>query len=141
MTLPAASVYQRAVGRYADDAVATAGPARLLVLLYDRLVLDLSRGEQAQRAGDRGQAATFVGHAQAIVSELLASLDQQAWDGGPGLASLYTWMLTELSAGLVAGDADRTRACLELVLPLRDAWTQAALAPTSHEPLMTAAVG
>ena len=37
--------------RYVTDSVETASPARLLVQLYDRLVLDLNRGEQAMAAG------------------------------------------------------------------------------------------
>jgi flagellar protein FliS len=134
-----ASSYQRAASRYADDSVATASPTRLLVMLYDRLVADLSRGEQAQRAGDRGEAATTLGHAQEIVAELLASLDQSAWDGGPRLAALYTWLLKELSGAIVSGDADRTAACRQTVEPLRDAWAEAAAQPLVGQPALTAA--
>jgi flagellar protein FliS len=139
MTLPVATSYQRAAGRYADDSVATASPTRLLVMLYDRLVLDLHRGEQAQRAGDRGTAATSLGHAQDIVAELLASLDQDAWDGGPRLASLYTWLLKELSGSIVTDDADRTAACRACVEPLRDAWAEAATQGASAQRLLTGA--
>ena len=38
-----AGAYQRAAGRYGSDATATASPARLVVMLYDRLALDLAR--------------------------------------------------------------------------------------------------
>lgn len=112
--------------RYVDDAVATASPAKLLTMLYDRLVLDLERAEVAQRAGDRGAAGPHLTHAQDIVSELAATLDVGAWDGAKQLMSVYTFLLTELVGANVAGDADRTAACRELVEPLRDAWQQAA---------------
>jgi flagellar protein FliS len=133
------SAYQRAAGRYADDSVATASPTRLLVMLYDRLVLDLARGEQAQREDDRAAAATNLAHAQDIVAELLSSLDQQAWDGGPQLAALYAWLLKEISGAIVSGDADRTAACRTCVEPLRDAWTAAASEGTATQPVLTGA--
>jgi len=139
VTLPMATSYQRAAGRYADDSVATASPTRLLVMLYDRLLLDLNRGEQAQRTGDRGAAAATLGHAQEIVAELLSSLDQNAWDGGPRLASVYTWLLKELSGSIVTDDADRTAACRACVGPLRDAWAEAAAHGAPGQPVLTGA--
>jgi flagellar protein FliS len=117
--------YQRAAGRYGSDATATASPAKLVVMLYDRLVLDLNRGRQAQLAGDRETANDQLGHAQDIIAELLSSLDVEAGEGGAGLASLYRWLLRELMAANVRMDAERTASCLAVVGPLRDAWTEA----------------
>lgn len=112
--------------RFIGDAITTASPSALLTMLYDRLVLDLVRAEQAQLLGDRAVANTQLLHAQDIVAELLSSLDTTAWAGGPALASLYTYLLTELIGANVSGDATRTAACRELVQPLRDAWHEAA---------------
>ncbi len=112
--------------RYLDDTVSTASPAKLLTMLYDRLVLDLQRAEAEQLVGDRAAANTHLGHAQDIVSELASTLDVTAWDGARRLMSVYTFLLTELIAANVACDAQRTAACRELVEPLRDAWHQAA---------------
>jgi len=121
---PTGSAAARA--RFVDDSLATASPAVLLTRLYDRLVLDLVRAEQAQRTGDRAAASTQLIHAQDIVAELLSSLDVTAWDGGPGLAALYGFLLTELVDANVTGDADRTASCRTLVEPLRGAWHDAA---------------
>jgi|SRR5690606_26047872 len=118
--------YAAVRSRYVDDAVTTASPARLLTMLYDRLVLDLTRAEQEQRAGDKAAAGTHLMHAQDIVGELASTLDVDAWDGAQQLMSVYTYLLTELVGANVAGDPDRTAACRELVEPLRDAWHQAA---------------
>jgi flagellar secretion chaperone FliS len=139
VTLPMATSYQRAAGRYSGDSVATASPARLLVMLYDRLVLDLHRGEQAQRASDRDTASASLGHAQDIIAELFSSLDQNAWDGGPQLASLYAWLLKELSGSIVTDDAERTAACRACVEPLRDAWAQAATQAPAGVPVLSGA--
>ncbi len=112
--------------RYIDDAVTTASPAKLLTMLYDRLVLDLERAEAAQRAGDRTGGGNHLLHAQQIVSELAATLDLNAWDGARGLMSVYTYLLTELVGANVSADPERTAACRELVEPLRDTWHEAA---------------
>ncbi len=111
--------------RFADDALATASPAVLLTRLYDRLVLDLARAEQALRTGDRATANSQLQHAQDVVAELLSSLDVTVWDGGPGLAALYGFLLTEMVDANITADADRTAACRTLVEPLRDAWHEA----------------
>lgn len=112
--------------RYASNTVDTASPVRLLTMLYDRLVRDLHVAGAAIVAGDVATAHNELVHAQAIVEELASSLDVDAWDGGPGLAALYQFLLSELVAANVAKDAGRVAACLGLVEPLRDAWHEAA---------------
>ena len=112
--------------RYVGDSVATASPQQLLVMLYDRLALDLERASQALAAGNRHAAGEQLRHAQDIVFELRSSLKVEAWEGGPRLASLYAWLLTELTTANVKGDRNRVESCLKVVEPLRDAWRQAA---------------
>ena len=112
--------------RYLGDSVATASPQRILVMLYDRLVLDLERAEKALDTGDRTEAAAQIQHAQDIVFELRESLQVDAWEGGPRLAALYSWMITELVQAGVKRDRNRVSACRQIAEPLRDAWRQAA---------------
>jgi flagellar protein FliS len=112
--------------RYMGDTVTTASPQRLLVMLYDRLALDLERGESALLAGDRAAASEQLQHAQEIVLELQASLRVDIWDGGPRLASLYSWLISELVKANVKGDLRRVGDCRKIVEPLRDAWREAA---------------
>lgn len=113
--------------RYLGDSVATASPQRILVMLYDRLVLDLERAEKALDAGDRAEATAQIQHAQDIVFELRESLKVDAWEGGPRLAALYSWMITELVQAGVKRDRNRVSACRQIAEPLRDAWRQAAV--------------
>lgn len=113
--------------RYATEAVTTASPAKLLLMLYDRLVRDLVTAEQCLADGDLGRASSELVHAQDIVSELHSSLDQRAWDGAAGLAALYVFVRAELVAANVRKDGARVAAVRQLVEPLRDAWRTAAL--------------
>lgn len=112
--------------RYIGDSIATASPHQLLVMLYDRLALDLERAEAALGDGDREAARGPLMHAQEIIINLRGSLKVELWDGGPRLAALYAWLLTELIQANLKGDIRRVRDCRKVVEPLRDAWRQAA---------------
>jgi flagellar protein FliS len=112
--------------RYLGDKVTTASPQQLLVMLYDRLALDLERAEDALSGKDREEAHAQLLHAQDIVMELWTSLDVDAWEGGPRLASLYSWLHGELVLANVKGDRRRVADARRIVEPLRDAWHEAA---------------
>jgi flagellar protein FliS len=116
----------RARKRYVDDSIATASPAKLVCLLYDRLLVDVRLGATALADDDRVDGSRYLAHAQEIVLELRAALDVSAWEGGPGLAALYDWLLAELGGAMVTGDSVRAAACEAIVAPLREAWHQAA---------------
>jgi flagellar protein FliS len=118
---------QAARSRYAADAGATASPARLLIMLYDRLVRDLVTAENAAGRGDLATMSTELVHAQDIVLELRTSLDLSVWDGAQGLSDLYTFLHGELVTANVKKDVARIASCRALVEPLRDAWRTAAL--------------
>lgn len=112
--------------RYVADAIATASPARLLTMLYDRLIVDLSRAERALESGDRSAAAPFVGHAEEIVGELIGMLDVTAWDGADRLLSIYSFVLRELFEAGATGNVTRVMSCRTLLEPLCLAWHDAA---------------
>ncbi len=112
--------------RYLGDSVSTASPQQLLVMLYDRLALDLERGLTALSERDHEAANEQLQHAQAIVLELLSSLQVDAWEGGPRLAALYNWLVGEMVQANLRLDANRISSCRQVVEPLRDAWRQAA---------------
>jgi flagellar protein FliS len=111
--------------RYLAQSIATASPGQLLVMLYDRLVVDLAQAEETLRAGDRQTGSARLMHAQDILVELRGSLDLTAWEGAPGLSQLYGFLLTELIKANVRGDAEVAASCRSLVEPLRDAWREA----------------
>src|SRR3954451_10948574 len=105
--------------RYIGDSVATASPQQVLVMLYDRLALDLERAQKAVAAGQREDASEQLQHAQSIVLELLSSLQVEAWEGGPRLASLYNWLIGELVQANIKLDTNRISACRPVVQPPR----------------------
>ncbi|BDZ45104.1 flagellar export chaperone FliS [Naasia aerilata] len=116
---------------YNRDAVLSASPARLLTMLYDRLLLDLQRAETAQVAEAWDTAAQHLLHAQEIVVSLTDSLKPELWEGGPGLLALYHFVTKALIGANVYKDVTRTRECITLLEPLRKAWHEAAATVSS----------
>lgn len=110
--------------RYLADAVSTASPVRLLVMLYDRLSTDLHRAIECQPE-DLAGASAQLRHAQEIVAELRSSLKMDAWSGTEELAGLYSFVLVELIAVQAQPDVARLRKVADIVEGLRDAWRQA----------------
>jgi flagellar protein FliS len=112
--------------RYISDSVDTASPARLVTMMYDRLVLDLASAEATLLGSSPTEASPALTHAQDIVIELRTALRLDVWSGAAGLASLYSFILRELIAANVSKDATKVAECRKLIEPLRDAWRDAA---------------
>ena len=104
--------------RYLRDRVLTASPVQRVVMLYDRLSLDLARAADSE-------AVEPVDHAVQIVAELLASLDQSAGGPAENLAALYGYLIRELLA-VRGGGRDRLAGAARIVETLREAWTAVA---------------
>ena len=111
------------------EAILSASPARLLTMLYDRLLLDLKRAEAAQQREDWAVASENLVHAQDIIAELVSSLNMEIWDGAQGLQSLYAFATQTLINANIRRDPAMTRQIISLLEPLRQAWHEAAAAP------------
>lgn len=110
--------------RYLADAVATATPAKRIVLLYDRLWLDLQRAQAATDSADP-TARDHLQHAQQIVAELLGSLNTTAWAGAADLAGLYGFLLQQLLNESMQPQPGRLALVSRIVADLRATWQQA----------------
>jgi flagellar secretion chaperone FliS len=120
MTLQAAQTW------YMEETVATATPSRLLCLLYDRLARDLGQARTALLAGRRDEADAKIEHACDIYTELLATLDGSVWPGAGDLARIYSWMVGQVIAAKVKGDAALVAPVHDLVMQLGSAWHEVA---------------
>lgn len=116
---------------YQRTAILSASPAQLLTMLYDRLLLDLHRAEQAQLAEQWGEASTQLLHAQDIVSELQRTLDVRVWDGASRLMAIYDYVYQSLVRANISRDVELTRECQARLEPLRQAWHEAAAMPVA----------
>ncbi|MGN6609631.1 MAG: flagellar export chaperone FliS [Jatrophihabitans sp.] len=102
--------------------VLTATPAQRVVMLYDRLALDLNLARSAEDAFAKGQA---LSHAMEIVTELQSSLDHSVGGPAENLAQLYGFVLRQLMEAR-GGALDVLDSIEDVVRPLRAAWAEAA---------------
>ena len=109
--------------RYLRDKVMTASPARRVVMLYDRLGLDV---RQARAATDPMTLNSHVSHALDIVTELYGSLNAAAGGPAENLASIYGFLINELMTARSTGEPGRLAASEKIVTDLRQAWAGAA---------------
>lgn len=123
------------------ESVLSASPAQLVTMLYDRLLLDLARAEDAQQSRAWGAANQHLQHAQDVVAELSASLDPAEWSGGADLLSIYAYVGRRLVEANVQRDVRATRECAALLGPLRWAWHVAAGAAAPAEAAVATAPG
>src|SRR5271154_4505769 len=98
-----------AKNKYVRDSVQTMSPGRMIVALYDRVILDLDRAEAAITTADMFGAHTALMHAQEIIDELYTSLDVKQWPAGAQLLSVYRTIAAELIAANVSKDVARVR--------------------------------
>lgn len=124
----------KALNAYQRDAILSAPPARLLTMLYDRLLLDLARAETAQTSEDWLTASENLLHAQDIIAELSGSLRPELWDGADQLLGIYNHVGSTLVQANIARDNLLIQECIALLEPLRLAWHEAAAVPAGAMP-------
>lgn len=118
---------QAAINHYVKQRTATATPAQLIAMLYDGLIAALRRAADAQASGRRGEASDQLLRAQRIVTELRCSLNFDAGSMARDLDRIYEFLWRQLVQANVAQDPLLVMRCVELVLPLREAWGEACL--------------
>jgi flagellar secretion chaperone FliS len=112
---------------YQTNAIHTAPPEQLVVMLYDGCLRFLRRAESAAESGDRPRVTEGVSRATAIIMELNATLDMdRGGEIAQNLRSLYFFLHRHLIDASREGSADKIRQAIALVAELRDAFAQAA---------------
>lgn len=111
---------------YAESSVLTAPPERLVVMLYDGAGRFLARAAAAIRDGDAGAAGEPLRRAQAILEELLATLDLEAGSIAERLQSIYFFCQLTLVEAQLQRDAEKIDRVAGILAELREAWAEIA---------------
>jgi flagellar protein FliS len=110
---------------YRQQAILTAPPGRLVVMLYDGCLRFLFQSAHAMREGDRQTSLQRMRRAEAIIDELTVTLDH---DRGGAIASrlhgIYAFSRGRLLDAWRDGDADKIDEVSSLLSELRDAWAE-----------------
>jgi len=110
---------------YRQQAILTAPPGRLVVMLYDGCLRFLFQSAHAMREGDRQTSLQRMRRAEAIIDELTVTLDH---DRGGVIASrlhgIYAFSRRQLLDAWREGDADKIDEVSSMLSELRDAWAE-----------------
>ena len=119
--------------------IQSASPERLVVIVFEQLVVNLERARMAMDRNDVELRVTSLRRARGLISELLATLDFEK--GGPlanQLADLYQFMLYELVDIGQRKDVVTLRKLVNIAGALRDGGTSEAQSVPTCARLKTA---
>jgi flagellar secretion chaperone FliS len=120
------SAYAPAPNAYRESAILTATPEQLVVMLYDGANRFLTQSAIAMRDSRPALAGEKLRRAEAIIDELLATLDMSVGEIAEQLQALYLFFKEHLSAARLEQSADKVEEVARLMRELRSAWASIA---------------
>jgi flagellar protein FliS len=122
--------YQVAGDAYQSQAVGTAGPLQLVLMLYDRALAAIARSEWALKNRELGAielAHRELTRAQDIVTELMLSLDHdKGGEISTSLNAIYQFCLERLTDANINKDPSALPFVTKSLTDLREAWAHIA---------------
>jgi flagellar protein FliS len=109
---------------YRESSVLTATPEQLVVMLYDGAGRFLRQAEAAMGEGARVHAHERLGRADAILDELLATLNKDAGQVAERLEAVYVFCKRLLVEARLERDARKVVQVRTLLADLRSAWAE-----------------
>lgn len=117
---------QSSFQRYRAVKIQTASPAQILIMLYDGAIRFALIARKKIDEKDYAAKGTYIGKVQAIVSELMSSLD---FSIAPELCSqleqLYIYMMEQLTEANLNLDTEALDTVVRLLKTLREGWSEA----------------
>ena len=120
------AAYAASPQSYRQHTVLTASPGQLVVLLYDGAVRFLRQSVAALGVGETERAFGALRRADAILEELLLTLDPEAGELADGLRDLYLFCRRHLTQARLDRDPAAIEQVAVLLADLREGWAQVA---------------
>lgn len=117
--------------QYRQQSAMTAAPGELTLMLYDGCIKDLKLARMFIEEKDYKLANENSQKAQAILNELMCSLDMQ-YSISEQMLRLYDFILQLVVQSNVKKEVETLDTALELVAEMRDAWQQAVRLNRQH---------
>jgi flagellar protein FliS len=117
--------YSAAAGnQYRQQSAMTASPGELTLMLYDGCIKNLKLAKIHIGTNDFIKANEVLQKAQAIVNELMRSLDMR-YELSKQLMQLYDYIINVIVWANVKKDVEKIDESIEMVTELRNTWQQA----------------
>lgn len=112
-----------AINAYQRNAIMTASPAELTLMLYDGAIKFCNIGIMAIENKEIEKANTNLKKAQNIISELRASLDRKypVWED---FERVYDYIYRRLVEGNMKKDTEIVEDALKYIREMRDTWKE-----------------
>ena len=114
---------QRAMNAYQKNAIMTATPAELTLMLYDGAIKFCNIALDAMDKKDIQKAHENIKKAEAIITELRASLDRKypVWED---FERVYEYIYKQLVAANLAKEKAPLEEALKRIREMRDTWKE-----------------
>jgi flagellar protein FliS len=120
---------------YREREVLTASPEKLIVIVFDHVLVNLRRARVAIEAGNIERRAQALGKAREGVMELMVSIDvERGGEVANNLRALYSFVVREILEIGRTRDKARLDAVVNVVGNLRDAFATIAADPQVAAP-------
>jgi flagellar secretion chaperone FliS len=119
---------------YRDTSVLTASPEQLVVMLYDGAVRFLRQAEVAIDEHAWQHGFDRLTRAEAILDELLATLNMDAGEIAERLQAIYVFCKRCLIDARLNRDSEKVRQVVALLMDLREAWVKLAASAGTPQP-------
>lgn len=108
---------------YQNNSVNTSTPGELTLMLYNGCLKFIEQGRRALEAGDIEAKNTAIQKAQAIISELMLTLDKSV-PVAENMLILYEFANSRLIDGNIQNDAALFNEAADIITEFRDTWKQ-----------------
>lgn len=132
--------YAQVANEYRKNAVNTASPLQLVIMLYDGAIRFMEQGKLAMADRDLNKQNESLQRAQKIIFELMSCLDMaKGGEIAQNLFSLYTYVVNELVDSNIKDDPSGIDRSLRILRELRTSWDALEKEGTHAQPARQAA--
>lgn len=110
--------------KYQQSSIQTASPAQLLIMLYDGAIRFVRLGIDGIEKEQYDVANTNLIKAQAVINELIASLDTN-YEISSNLSQIYEYFIYQIIQANIRKQAQPAREVLGLLQQLKLTWEEA----------------
>jgi len=108
---------------YRRVAVESASPAGLVILLYDRLVVDLQQAIASMRSGSIESRCLHLKHGFQVLQQLQSMLNmEQGGAAAQSLCDFHNYAQAQMLQAQIRQSAEMLEQLIALVLQVRQAW-------------------
>ena len=124
--------YKQGISNYQDIQFQTADPAKLIMLMYNKIDEELNKAKELIKIGEIEQKGNSIVKSQDIIMELLNSLDLDVGPIAKNLQALYLFLFKELNLINFKNDLEKLDKVIEIIENLKSAWGEIIQNPSAN---------